>query len=105
MDEPGYRPVPVAPDPERDKRVAARRRADAIKAGLALGDLLNGATANDKAYLEGYREGFADGYSQSELHHNGHYGVPPCTCHEPSGMSGCEQHMPVKLRRMRGPRE
>lgn len=33
----------------------------------------------------------------SNRHHSGHYGVPPCTCDEPSGMSGCEQHMPVKL--------
>lgn len=24
-------------------------------------------------------------------------GVPPCTCNQPSGLSGCEQHMPVKL--------
>jgi hypothetical protein len=24
--------------------------------------------------------------------------IPECTCAEPSGLSGCEQHMPVKLR-------
>jgi hypothetical protein len=38
---------------------------------------------------------------EQSLQHNRHYGVPDipqCTCHEPSGVSGCQQHMPVKLR-------
>lgn len=77
----GYRPVPIAPDPERDKRVAARRAADAARAGVALDRLL--AWRGPAAV---YDKGFADGYAASELHHNGHYGVPDseadqgCSC-------------------------
>ena len=30
--------------------------------------------------------------------------IPPCTCGEPSGLSGCEQHMPVGLTQHHGRR-
>lgn len=75
----GYTPVPVAPDPERDKRVAARRAEDARRAGAALDRLLaeHGEQLQDGYYYEGWR----DGYEASLLHHNGHYDVsPPDRC-------------------------
>ena len=74
----GYRPVPVAPDPERDKRVAFRRAEDARRAGLALDRLLgecDGLGCRCCNNLERLAR-----LAQSELHHNGHYGVPACTC-------------------------
>lgn len=68
-----YAPVPIAPDPERDKRVAARRAADAARAGEALDKLL--APRHVRSRLESYRAGWDDGYAASEEHHNGHYDV------------------------------
>lgn len=98
-------PAPIPADPERDARVAARRAADARKAGAAFDRLLaetwtdrtTGRAYFVKWYREGFRDGWSDGYAASELQHNRAYGVPACTCAEPSGLSGCEQHMPVKL--------
>jgi hypothetical protein len=66
--------VPIKPDAARDARVAARRAADARKAGAALDRLIasHGEQLQDGYYYEGWR----DGYEASEAHHNGHYGVP-----------------------------
>lgn len=77
-----YAPVPIAPDPERDKRVAARRRADAEKAGRALDRLLNRwhfpDGPDDAPHTELSRDFVEEvgDYVLSQLHHNGHYGVP-----------------------------
>lgn len=96
-------PVRIAPDPARDARVAARRAEDAAKAGRALDNLLRSQGAmyrNRVAAGERFIEELGD-YLVSRLQHNRAYGVaseiPRCTCDEPSGMSGCEQHMPIKL--------
>jgi len=71
----GYRPAVIPPDPERDKRVAARRAADAAAAGRALDRLLAESRGNI-GVAAAFDAGWATGYAQSELHHNGHYGVP-----------------------------
>lgn len=77
-------PAPIPADPERDARVAARRAADARKAGAALDRLLaetwpdrtTGRAYFVKGYREGFQDGWSDGYAASELQHNRHYGVP-----------------------------
>lgn len=77
-------PAPIPADPERDARVAARRAADARKAGAAFDRLLaetwtdrtTGRAYFVKWYREGFRDGWSDGYAASELQHNRHYGVP-----------------------------
>jgi hypothetical protein len=67
-----YVPVPIAPDPARDARVAARRADDARRAGRALDRL-----SNPRVHVgEAYNLGWQDGYAASELHHNRHYGAP-----------------------------
>jgi hypothetical protein len=72
----GYRPVRPPADPERDKRVAARRAADAAQAGLALDRLYGDRAPMRRAELQSaYAAGWHDGYAASEEHHNGHYGV------------------------------
>lgn len=72
----GYAPVPIAPDPARDARVAARRAADVRKASAALDRLIAaGGTARSAAEVA-YRYGWRDGYAASEEHHNRDYVVP-----------------------------
>ena len=83
-DEP-YVPAMVPPDRDRDARVAARRVADAARAGRALDRMFAAGDgppmapeireAFGKGYSEGFHDGWSDGYAASELHHNGHYGV------------------------------
>ena len=68
----GYRPVPIAPDAARDARVAARRAADARRAGAALDRLLAGPPCAGRACtccntLSGIEDA---------LQHNRAYGVP-----------------------------
>lgn len=79
--------VPIGPDPERDARVAARRAADARKAGVALDHLLRHPSS-------GYGTEFVKllgDYVVSRLHHNCHYDVPgpasACDCPPPYGRS------------------
>lgn len=75
-----YVPVPIAPDPARDARVAARRAEDAAKAGRALDNLLRSQGAmyrNRVAAGERFIEELGD-YLVSRLQHNRHYGVAPC---------------------------
>lgn len=69
-----YRPAPAGPDPARDARVAARRAADARKAGAALDRLLADPHV-DVPYA--YHAGYYDGYLAAGLHHNRAYGVVP----------------------------
>jgi hypothetical protein len=61
--------VKISQDAARDARVAARRAADARKAGAAIDRLFV------QARTETYYHGWSDGYAASEVHHNGHYGV------------------------------
>lgn len=76
-------PVVVpAPDPARDARVAARRKADAHRYGMALAKLLGPDLSTEAATGLGkvFGVGWNAGYAASEEHHN--YGVsgPACTC-------------------------
>ena len=67
------RVVPIAPDPARDARVAARRAAYAALAGRALDKLLGAAQREaDRAYAAAWSDGYAEG-----LQHNRAYGVSP----------------------------
>lgn len=80
-----YVPAVIPPDPARDARVAARRAADAARAGRALDAMApTPVRAVGAAWQDGYREGFdkgwSDGYAASDLHHNRHYGVPDDAC-------------------------
>ena len=52
-------PAVIPPDPERDRRVAARRAADARRAGFALDLLLAGGR---DLLDDAYRRGWTDGY-------------------------------------------
>lgn len=61
-------PVSIRPDAERDARVAARRAADARKAGRAL-DRLTRAAASELSEM--YGAGWRDGYAASEDHYVG----------------------------------
>lgn len=61
----------AGPDAARDARVAARRAADAARYGRALDRIF------DQRAMHDYASGWQDGYSASEEHHNGHYGVSP----------------------------
>lgn len=70
-----YRPAPAGPDPARDARVAARRTADAARAGRALDRLI--ASHGEKLQDGYYYEGWFDGYVEAGLHHNRAYGVVP----------------------------
>jgi hypothetical protein len=78
--------VCVAPNPYRDARVAARRAADAARAGAALDRLLadmRGTTGIERhmyarGYKEGWHEGWLAGNAASDLHHKGNYGVRQC---------------------------
>lgn len=118
-------PVPIAPDAARDARVAARRAADARKAGAALDRLLAGRAWGrvilPQAYDLGWQDGYATALRDAELQHNRHSdvfiqqdameraiaaGVDPvdamadfrsrfCTCDEPTGLSGCDVHRPL----------
>lgn len=70
-------PALIPPDPERDKRVAARRAADAARASLALDALLGQAQREgDRIYIKGWQ----DGHAACELHHNRHYARLCATC-------------------------
>jgi hypothetical protein len=78
--DPDYVPVPIAPDPARDARVAARRAADARKAGIALDHLLGcegstGPGGMREQHAAAFVELLADAIA-SRLQHNRHYGVP-----------------------------
>lgn len=85
-----YVPAAVPPDPARDARVAARRAAEARRAGAALDRLFQGwcgradvpADPASAAAAADFVEALADAVA-SRLHHNRHYGVPdagdPCT--------------------------
>jgi hypothetical protein len=83
----GYRPVPIPPNTERDKRVAARRAADAARAGAAL-DRLLAERPSPLRDQELYSTGYWDGYAASQLHHNGHYDVSLPTGGEMVGYAG-----------------
>jgi hypothetical protein len=75
-DPEAYVPATIPPDPERDKRVAARRAADAARAGSALDSLLGKVQREaDREYVQAWLAG----YAASELHHKCHYGVPGWT--------------------------
>ena len=65
----GYVSVPIAPDPDRDARVAARRAKDAARYGRAFARIF------DQQAMHTYAAGWSDGYAASEEHHNRHYGV------------------------------
>lgn len=76
-------PALIPPDPERDKRVAARRAADAARAGAALDRLLSARAGAAEAYGVGWRDGYracAEALLESELHHNRHYARLCATC-------------------------
>ena len=91
---PPYVPAVIPPDPARDARVAARRAADALKAGAALDRLLvPGPEAG--MYAAGYLSGWDDGYAASDLHHNRHYGVPGVAA--PNGMERPGEHWNARL--------
>lgn len=86
-----YVPVPIAPDPERDARVAKRRAEDARKAGLELDRRL----ANPRTLMGvSYNLGWDDGYAASQEHHNRHYGVSCRVCGAPDVPAGqpCPYH-------------
>lgn len=55
--------IPPA-DPDRDARVAARRAADARRAGQALDRILS--EAGSAVYRAGYSNGWEDGYRASQ---------------------------------------
>lgn len=73
-DDRPYVPVRIAPDPARDARVAARRAADARKAGRALDALLG---LSSERMTQAYYMGWNDGHAAQGLQHNRAYGVVP----------------------------
>lgn len=99
LDPPPYVPVPIAPDAARDVRVAARRAADARKAGGALDRLLLRDVAT-----RAYDRGFEEGYAASELQHNRAY-VPPDVATDGLHLAGVdEDHSPDACRVLGGHR-
>lgn len=82
-----YVPLRVPADPARDARVAARRAADARKAGIALDHLLRNPSS---VYGTVFVELLGD-YMESRIHHNCHYDVPSEIC--PRGLEPGHRHV------------
>ena len=78
----------IGPDPERDKRVAARRAGDAAKARSALDRLISNGMEEVERVAKAAVAKLSDDirkqlerYAASELQQKSHYGIPPQSCY------------------------